>query len=108
MANPMKIRALAREGGAEGRLTEVRVQMAHDMETGQRRDEAGALVPAWYITDLVATHNGRVVLQAEFGTAVSRDPYLSFRFRGGARGDRVVLTWRDNRGDSRTDEVLVT
>ncbi|WP_439537393.1 thiosulfate oxidation carrier complex protein SoxZ [Methyloversatilis sp.] len=102
MAGPMRIRA-----ASNGNETEVKILMSHDMETGQRKDASGALVPAHHITELTATHNGRVVLAAQFGPAVSKNPYLQFKFAGGAKGDKVNVSWVDNKGDKRTDEVVV-
>jgi hypothetical protein len=49
--NPMKIRATNKDG-----VTEVKVLISHEMETGQRKDAAGAIVPAWFITELTAKH----------------------------------------------------
>ena len=102
MGNPMKIRAAAKDG-----VTEVKVLISHEMDTGQRKDANGAVIPAWFITDLVAKHGDKVVLQSEFGTAVSKNPYLAFKFKGGAKGDKVSVSWKDNKGDSRTDEAVV-
>ena len=102
MASPMRIRAAAKEG-----VTEVRVLMAHVMETGQRKDASGALIPAHFITELSAKHNDKLVLSAEFGPSVSTNPYLAFKFNGGAKGDKVAVTWVDNKGETRTDEVQV-
>jgi sulfur-oxidizing protein SoxZ len=102
MGNPMKIKAVARDG-----VTEVKVLMQHAMETGLRKDDAGERVPAWYITDVTAAHLDRVVLQAQFGTSISRNPYLAFQFKGGAPGDRITLSWLDNKGDRRTDETTI-
>jgi len=102
MANPMKIRASNKDG-----VTEVKVLMSHEMETGQRKDSAGAVVPAWFITELSAKHNDKVVLAGEFGPSVSKNPYLAFKFKGGAKGDKVVVTWKDNKGESRTDEAQI-
>jgi len=102
MANPMRIRAAAKEG-----VTEVRVLMSHVMETGQRKDSSGAAIPAHFITELVAKHNDKVVLNAQFGPSVSTNPYLAFKFNGGAKGDKVSVSWTDNKGESRTDEVQV-
>ena len=103
MADPMKIRAKM-----EGDKVDVRVLMAHEMETGQRKDAKGALIPAWFIQNVTATHNGRIVLSAEWGPAVSKNPFLAFKFSGGKVGDKVSVTWTDNKGDKRTDEALVT
>jgi sulfur-oxidizing protein SoxZ len=103
MADPMKIRAKM-----DGDKVDVRVLMAHEMETGQRKDAKGAVVPAWFITNVTVTNNGKVVLSAEWGPAVSKNPFLAFKFSGGKVGDKVTVTWTDNHGDKRTDEALVT
>ena len=102
MGNPMKIRAASKDG-----VTEVKVLISHEMETGQRKDAAGAVVPAWFITELSAKHNDKQVLSAEFGPSVSKNPYLAFKFKGGAKGDKIVVSWKDNKGDSRTDEAAI-
>lgn len=103
MANPMRIRAAAKDG-----VTEVRVLMSHVMETGQRKDSAGNPIPAHFITELTAKHNDKVVLNAELGPSVSTNPYLAFKFNGGAKGDKVTVTWVDNKGDTRSDEAQIS
>ena len=77
----MKIRASVKDG-----VTEVKVLMQHEMETGLRKDKDGKLVPAWHITEIKAQHNGKTVLEGQFGTAVSKNPYLVFHFKGGKSG----------------------
>ena len=103
MGNPMKIRASVKDG-----VTEVKVLMQHEMETGLRKDADGKLVPAWHISEVKAQHNGRTVLEGHFGTAVSKNPYLVFRFKGGSPGEKVSVNWVDNKGDSRTDEAEIS
>lgn len=103
MADPMRIRAQASGGKAT-----VRVLMSHEMETGQRRDSAGKPVPAWFIQDITAALNGKPVLTAEWGPAVSKNPFLQFSIRGAKAGDKVSITWKDNKGDTRTDEATVS
>ena len=102
MADPMRIRATEQPDGVE-----VRVLMSHEMETGQRRDSAGALVPAHYISNVTVTHAGKTVLAAEWGPAVSKNPYLQFKFKGAKKGDEITVRWVDNKGDSRTDKAVV-
>jgi sulfur-oxidizing protein SoxZ len=102
MGNPMRIRA-----SANGELVEVKVLMRHDMETGQRKDASGAVIPAHFIQKLVAKCNDKVVLDSLFGTSIARDPFLSFKFKG-KKGDKVSVSWTDNKGDSRTDETVVS
>lgn len=103
MADPMRIRAQLK-----GDVTEVRVLMAHIMETGQRKDSAGNTVPAHHIQTVSATWNGKSVLAANFGPAVSQNPVMNFSFKGGAKGEKVIVTWTDNKGDKRTDEAVIS
>ena len=103
MADPMKIRA-----AMSGDKVEVKVLMSHEMETGQRKDSKGVAVPAHFIQQVTATHNGKVVLSAQWGPAVSKNPFLSFKFAGGKPGEKVSITWTDNKGEKRTDEATIS
>jgi sulfur-oxidizing protein SoxZ len=102
MGSPMRIRTKL-----EGDVVQVRVLMSHPMETGLRKDADGQLVPAHFIELATFTHKDRTVLSSQWGPAVSRNPYLSFKFSGAAKGDKIVITWVDNEGDSRTDEAVI-
>lgn len=102
MPDPMKIRA-----NLVGDSTEVKVLMNHEMETGLRKDAQGKTIPAWFIQSVSATWNGKTVLSAQWGPAVSKNPFMSFKFKGGAKGDKVVITWVDTRGEQRTDEATI-
>jgi sulfur-oxidizing protein SoxZ len=82
--------------------------MSHEMESGQRRDSAGKLVPAWFIQEVNVSLNGKPVLSAEWGPAVSKNPFLQFNIKGAKAGDKVSITWKDNKGDTRTDEATVS
>ncbi|HUL92362.1 MAG TPA: thiosulfate oxidation carrier complex protein SoxZ [Burkholderiales bacterium] len=103
MADPMRIRA-----SMQGDKVLVRVLMSHEMETGQRKDESGSVVPAHFIQSVSAVHNGKTVLSAEWGPAVSKNPFLQFQFAGGKLGDKIQIIWTDNKGDTRTDEATVS
>ena len=103
MADPMRIRAQA-----SGDKVAVRVLMAHEMETGQRKDASGKVIPAWFIQQVVAKHNDKVVMTAQWGPAVSKNPFLEFVVKGGKAGDKIAITWTDNKGDTRTDEATVS
>lgn len=102
MADPMRIRAQVQGNGAV-----VRVLMSHEMETGLRKDAAGKIIPAWHITDVSATLNGKPVFAAEWGPAVAKNPFLQFTIKGAKAGDKVAISWKDNRGETRTDEATV-
>jgi sulfur-oxidizing protein SoxZ len=103
MADPMRIRAQVAGGNAT-----VRVLMAHEMETGLRKDAAGKTIPAWHISEVTATHNGKTVMTAEWGTGVAKNPFMQFTIKGAKAGDKVGIMWKDNRGDSRSDEATVS
>jgi sulfur-oxidizing protein SoxZ len=103
MADPMRIRAQM-----AGDKATVRVLMSHEMETGQRRDSAGALVPAWFIQEVSASHNGKAVLTAQWGPSIAKNPFLQFSVKGAKAGDKITVTWVDNKGDTRTDEATVS
>lgn len=102
MTDPMRIRIAARDGSVN-----VKVLMSHEMETGQRKDNAGNLVPAHYIRNVTAMHQGRTVLSAQWGPAVAKNPFLEFSFKGGQKGDKIVVTWEDNKGEKRADEATI-
>jgi sulfur-oxidizing protein SoxZ len=103
MADPMRIRAQA-----AGDKTTVRVLMSHEMETGLRKDSAGKVIPAWFIQEVTATHNGKPVLSVDWGPSVSKNPFMQFVVKGAKAGDKIAITWVDNKGDKRTDEATVT
>ena len=102
MADPMRIRVALRDG-----VVNVRILMSHEMETGQRKDGAGNLVPAHYIRSVTATHQGKTVLSAQWGPAVAKNPFLEFSFKGGQKGDKIIVTWEDNKGEKRSDEATI-
>jgi sulfur-oxidizing protein SoxZ len=102
MGDPMKIRASHTDG-----VTEVKVLMAHPMESGQRKDAQGQIVPAHHITDVTVKNGSKVVLECQWGTAVSQNPYLAFKFKGGAKGEKISVNWKDTKGDTRTDEAAI-
>lgn len=103
MADPMRIRAQA-----AGDKATVRVLMSHEMETGQRKDSSGKTIPAWFIQEVTAKHNGKTVMTAQWGPAISKNPFLQFNVKGAKAGDKVSVTWKDNKGETRTDEATVS
>jgi sulfur-oxidizing protein SoxZ len=104
MTDPMRIRA---QMNSTANTATVRVLMSHDMESGQRKDTAGAAVPAWFIQEVTAQHNGKTVLSAQWGTSISKNPFLEFNLKGAKAGDKISVSWKDNRGATRSDEAVV-
>ena len=103
MAEGMKVRAKVKDG-----VTTVKALIYHVMESGSRKDkETGELIPAHFIKEIKAEHNGEVIISADWGTGVSKNPYWSFEFEGGSPGDKVSITWTDNQGESGSGEAVI-
>jgi sulfur-oxidizing protein SoxZ len=101
MANSIKIRARMK-----GDSCEVKALIKHQMETGLRKDKkTGKVIPAHFIQEVSCEHNGSSVLTADWGTAVSTNPYLAFSFSGAKQGDTIKLSWVDNKGESDSAEA---
>jgi sulfur-oxidizing protein SoxZ len=99
MASTIKVKAKV-----SGDVADVKSLMLHPMETGTRIDaETGETVPIHHITQLTFTNNDKLVMVANFSTAVSRDPYFSFKFSNAKVGDTLKVAWVDNNGG--TDEI---
>jgi len=101
-AGPMKMRATLGQG-----YTDIRVLMTHPMETGQRKDADGKLVPLHFIQNVTVKVNGKVAVESQVSQAVSRNPVFTFRVKGGARGDKVQVSWLDNKGETNSIETAV-
>ena len=103
MAEPMKIRATK-----EGDSANIKVLMNHAMETGQRKDaKTGQVIPAHFIQTVTAQLNGKTVLEAQWSQAVSKNPFLGFKVKGAKAGDKVNVSWVDNKGDKNSADAVV-
>lgn len=103
MPEPIKIRATL-----VGDIVDVRLMAPHIMESGQRRDANNRIIPAHHIERLIITHNGKVMVDAELGGAVAKNPVMGFKFRGAKVGDKIAVSWVDTSGEKRSDEVSVS
>ena len=102
MENNMKMRAKL-----TGEATEVKVIISHPMETGRKKDDFGVLIPAHFIQLVTATLNNKPVLEMQWGTGISKNPYLTFHLKGANVADKIVVTWFDNLGKTGAGEILV-
>lgn len=92
----------------KGGVAEIKSLMSHPMETGLRKDKkTGKKIPAHYITDVTCTHKGNTVLVASWGPAISKNPYLSFKFKGAAKGDKINISWVDNQGEKASADATI-
>lgn len=102
MSEPTRIRATEQNG-----VIDVKLLIKHEMETGRRKDDSGKLIPAWHITQMTAKVKNKEVFEAHFGTGISKDPFIHFKFKGATKGEEIVISWVDSKGDKRTDRALI-
>jgi len=102
MADPMKMRATLK-----GDTADVRVLMGHPMETGQRKGPDGKIVPMHFIQNVEVKLNGKTVIEGQISQGVSRNPVFSFRVKGAKAGDKVEISWLDNKGDKNRTETAI-
>ena len=99
----IKMRAKASDG-----VTTIKALISHVMETGTRKDKkTGKKIPAHFIQEVVCEHKGNKVMVANWGPAISKNPYLSFKFKGGNSGEKIKLTWVDNKGEGDSLEAAI-
>lgn len=103
MGEQIKIRA-----ALQGEITDIRVLLSHPMETGQRKDEKGQVPPIHFIQTFTITLNGKMVIEGQLNTSISKNPLFAFKARGIKSGDKLAVAWIDNLGDSRKDEIVVS
>jgi sulfur-oxidizing protein SoxZ len=93
----------------DGDVTTVKALISHPMDTGLVKDKkTGKPIPAHFIQEVTCEHNGNNVLTALWGAAVSKNPYLSFKFKGAKAGDTLTLSWVDNKGESDSTETKIS
>lgn len=101
-SKPVKIRAKLK-----GDMAVVKSLMPHPMETGVRKGPDGNIIPAHFIEEVRCEHNGKLVLKADWGPSVSKDPYFSFKVAGANSGDTIKVSWTDNRGETSSGETTL-
>ena len=102
MADAIKIRAQV-----QGEITDIRILMQHPMETGQRKDEKGDAVPVNFIQTFSVLHNGKLLIDGQLYTSISKNPLFAFKAKGIKAGDKLTVAWNDSVGDKRQDEISV-
>jgi sulfur-oxidizing protein SoxZ len=98
---------LDKKQAKKGELVEVKALVSHVMETGQRRDAQGNVIPRKILNKFTCTVNGKLVFAADFEPAISANPYIQFKFRATESGP-VVLTWTDDDGSQIVGQETIT
>jgi sulfur-oxidizing protein SoxZ len=102
MASTIRVRATA-----NGDTTEVQALIQHPMDSGFVKDAQGQIIPPHFIQQLTFEHNGKAVFLANWGAAVSKDPYVKFSFKGAGKGDDLKISWVDNKGATDTTTAKI-
>jgi sulfur-oxidizing protein SoxZ len=102
MASTIRVRATS-----SGDTTEVQALIQHPMDSGFVKDADGAIIPPHFIQQVTFEHDGKDVFVADWGTTVSKDPYVKFSFKGGNKGDDLKISWVDNKGASDTTTAKI-
>lgn len=101
MGKSIRMKAISSKDGT----VEVKALIDHPMESGMRKDkQSGQLIPAHFIKSIMVTANEQVVMTALWGVGVAKYPFVGFKYKG-KKGDKVKLTWLDNKGQQDSLEV---
>ena len=90
-----------------GDVLEIRTLIAHPMETGFRKDDAGAVVPRNLVTRLTCRYDGATVFAADLFSAVAANPTLVFTTVA-TRSGPLEITWQGDNGFAQTETVSIT
>jgi sulfur-oxidizing protein SoxZ len=102
MASTIRVRATANRD-----TIEVQALIQHPMDSGFVKDAQGQIIPPHFIQQLTFEHNGKAVFLANWGAAVSKDPYVKFSFKGASKGDDLKISWIDNKGATDTTTAKI-
>jgi sulfur-oxidizing protein SoxZ len=86
----------------KGELIEVRVTIAHPMETGYRPGADGRVLPRDIIRRFTCRYEGEVVFAADLFPAISANPYLSFHLLAAESGT-LEFEWQGDNGFAQTE-----
>ncbi len=85
----------------KGNATEILVLVQHPMETGSRKDKkTKKVIPAHFIQTLNFTINGKTVADVAMGIGVSKNPLVGIRVKNAKSGDKIEVSWKDNKGET--------
>jgi sulfur-oxidizing protein SoxZ len=102
MASTIRVRATS-----IGDTTEVQALIQHPMDSGFVKDAKGDTIPPHFIQELTFEYGGKSVFVADWGAAVSKDPYVKFSFKGGKKGEDLKISWVDNKGATDTTTAKI-
>ncbi|MGH1367345.1 MAG: thiosulfate oxidation carrier complex protein SoxZ [Maritimibacter sp.] len=98
MASGVKPRVKAPKTAAAGEVVTLKTLISHKMESGQRKDSDGNVIPRSIINRFTCELNGAMVVDVAMEPAISTNPYFEFQAKVDASG-AFKFTWYDDDGD---------
>ena len=90
----------------KGEVIQIKTLVAHLMESGQRRDKDGKIIPRMIINSFVCTFNGRPVFSCGLESAIAANPYLQFSAKI-EEGGTFKFSWSDDDGNTISAEETI-
>jgi|GEM_PF-70130 sulfur-oxidizing protein SoxY len=107
-ASSMKMRARLLVDSALGQqVAELKIIILHPMRTGRSKNDDGRVLPAHFMQLMQVVLNGQVIVDAQTGTGISRNPYFTFYIKEAKVGDVIAVNWQDNLGYEGHGQVTV-
>ncbi|WP_294954267.1 thiosulfate oxidation carrier complex protein SoxZ [Sulfurovum sp.] len=100
MAHNMKIKAKLK-----GDVVNVKVLAKHDMLTYDQAKKKGK--EANFITHITAKVGDKIVYDVSTSQFWSKNPQFKFKFKGGKKGEKLDITWRDLSGKTVTESKKI-
>ena len=98
MASGVKPRVKVPKTASAGEVITIKTLISHAMESGQRKDKEGNLIPRSIINRFVVDFNGENVIDVNMEPAISTNPYFEFEAQVPQSGE-FTFTWYDDDGD---------
>lgn len=97
MAKGVKPRVKVPKSVSAGETITIKTLISHKMESGQRKDKEGNLIPRSIINRFTCEFNGETVIDVNLEPAISTNPYFEFEAKVPEAGD-FKFTWYDDDG----------
>lgn len=98
MASGVKPRVKVPKKAAAGESITIKTLISHKMESGQRKDADGNVIPRSIINRFTCDFNGENVVDVTLEPAISTNPYFEFEAIVPEAGE-FQFTWYDDDGD---------
>ncbi|MFK7866007.1 MAG: thiosulfate oxidation carrier complex protein SoxZ [Alphaproteobacteria bacterium] len=106
MATP-KPRVKVPKKADAGEIIEIKTLISHSMESGQRKDKQGNIIPRQIINKFTCLMNGSEAFRMDLDPAISANPYISFHLKIDETSD-LEFVWNDDNGETYSKKSQIT